>query len=199
MEPHIIYVCIVLNYTTNLQIKGNIPVFLLWQIISFWRSGSPMNSWTSWVLLWNMVLWRKLVPGLSPAPLSSSPLALCPAPWKTSHIAQAPCPSSFYTSSKQPPLEYSLRWVCTSGDRICLQKDQFQDDALALASRPFGQESLWSQVSGARPRRGWRTGSECAHSLGSMCSWPCEVGHSWRRAKLGPSKPWVSELWPPLS
>lgn len=46
------------------------------------------------------MLWKEPVPGLSPAPLHSPPLALWSALWETSHIPQTSHPSTPSTASQ---------------------------------------------------------------------------------------------------
>lgn len=108
-----------------------------------------MKIWKSKIKLWLLGLLKfcfgtwccgELASGLRPAPLFPPPLALCPAIWKTSYIPQAPCPSSIYTPSKQPPFEHSLGWACTQ------LWHGLPSGGLSLGRGPgIGFQAIWSE------------------------------------------------------
>lgn len=118
-DAHITYVYVVSNDTV-LQIKRNLCFYFgKYIVLKTWKSNEFLDFLGS-ILEHGVV--ERANPWSEACPPSSPPLDLCPALEKTSHILQAPCPSSFYNPSERPPL--STPWVghAPSGGMVYLRE-----------------------------------------------------------------------------
>lgn len=137
-------------------------------VLKIWKSNEVLDFLGS-ILEHGVV--ERANPCSEACPPSSPPLALCPALGKTSHILQAPCPSSFYSPSERPPL--STPWVghAASGGVVYLREAWLQEK-----SRHWAPGQLVREVYGPR-YLGHGLGEEKAQVLSGHTPWALCTPH----------------------